>query len=211
MRLSQIDASNIDDHYYLNCDDECYYFFEYTSRRDFSFSRANSIISNLKKKPSNSGRGDYKYKIQAINEVTQMFCGALNQNWLAGATLVPVPGSKADGHPDYDDRIGQICRGLGENLDVRDLVIQSESTTASHEAPNGERVTIEELERIYRIDETLAQPEPSTIAIFDDVLTAGTHYSAMKSTLLRRFPNVNIKGFFVARRVFPDESSVEFL
>jgi len=36
------------------------------------------------------------------------------------------------------------------------------------------------------------------------VLTAGTHFVAMKTTLSRRFPGVSISGFFIARRVFPD-------
>ena len=41
------------------------------------------------------------------------------------------------------------------------------------------------------------------IGIFDDVLTAGTHYRAMAITLGNRFPGIPIFGFFVARRVFP--------
>jgi hypothetical protein len=42
------------------------------------------------------------------------------------------------------------------------------------------------------------------IGIVDDVLTAGTHYCAMKSTLQARFPGVLVVGFFIARRVQPD-------
>lgn len=60
MRLSQIDAASRSDHYHLTDDDECFYFLEYTSGRDYSFSKANGIIANLKKKPSNRDRADYK-------------------------------------------------------------------------------------------------------------------------------------------------------
>ena len=181
----------------------CYYFLEYTSQRDYSFSQANGIISNLKKKPSLSGRADYRHKLRVMREASITFRGALNQDWLAGATLVPVPGSKCRDDPDYDDRMEQICRGIQNGLDVRNLVVQRESTIASHEAGPGNRVTLEKLLDLYEIDETIAAPPPENIGIFDDVLTAGTHFRAMKTVLSRRFPGVPIVGMFIARRVFP--------
>jgi hypothetical protein len=41
------------------------------------------------------------------------------------------------------------------------------------------------------------------------VLTAGTHFVAMRTMLRDRFPQAPIFGFFIARRVFPplDEQS----
>jgi hypothetical protein len=89
--------------------------------------------------------------------------------------------------------------------DVRTLVVQTQSTAASHEAADGERVTVEELLAVYQINEALAAPVPRAIAIVDDVLTAGTHYRAMHIVLSARFPNVPITGLFIARRVFPDD------
>lgn len=203
MRLSRIDDASRHDHFHLMEEDECYYFLEYTSGRDYKFSKANDAISNLKKKPSNRHRQDYKYKIQVIQQASNAFRDALNQDWLRNATLIPVPGSKARNHPDYDDRMEQICRGIQEGLDVRSLVVQRESTVASHEAASGARVTVDELQALYQIDENLALPTPRSIAIFDDVLTAGVHYRAMKSILAHRFPCVPIIGMFIARRVFP--------
>jgi predicted amidophosphoribosyltransferase len=203
MLLSKIDDASRVDHFHLEPDDECYYFLEYTSGRDYSFSKANSAIANLKKKPSNSHRADYRYKLDVIRKASNTFRGALNEDWLRGATLVPVPGSKAIGHVDYDNRIEQICRGIGSNLDVRNLVVQRESTEASHEAIAGARLSVEDLLDIYQIDENIAQPPPTDIAVFDDVLTAGTHFRAMKTLLNRRFPGVRVTGMFIARRVFP--------
>lgn len=203
MRLSQIDDASRRDHHHLTADDICYYFLEYTSGRDYTFSQANGIISNLKKKPSLRGRADYRHKLRVMREASVTFRGALNPDWLADATLVPVPGSKCRDDPDYDDRMEQICRGIQEGLDVRNLVVQRESTTASHEAGAGHRVSLEELLRLYDIDETLAAPPPVSIGVFDDVLTAGTHFRAMKTVLGRRFPGVPIVGLFIARRVFP--------
>jgi hypothetical protein len=45
-------------------------------------------------------------------------------------------------------------------------------------------------------------PAPQAIGIFDDVLTVGTHFVAMKTILARRFPTIPIVGIFIARRVF---------
>jgi predicted amidophosphoribosyltransferase len=64
----------------------------------------------------------------------------------------------------------------------------------------------EEIERLYTIDTNLVQPIPSEIWIFDDVLTAGTHYRAASSILMKTFPGVPISGYFIARRV-PEDSA----
>jgi predicted amidophosphoribosyltransferase len=206
IRLSLIDESNRDDHSRLTAEDNCYFLFEYTSRRGYSFSSTNQLIANLKKKPSTAGQQGYHYKGRAILDCARSLGAALKPTWLSEATLVPTPGSKAHGHPDYDDRIERICRAMRQpQPDVRALVIQTASTTASHEAGDGDRVTVEELLALYRIDESLATPAPKSIAIVDDVLTAGTHYRAMHTVLSARFRTVPIIGLFVARRVFPDD------
>jgi predicted amidophosphoribosyltransferase len=57
------------------------------------------------------------------------------------------------------------------------------------------------LAQYYEIDENLADPEPENIAVFDDILTTGTHFRAAKRVLSERFPNARIFGFFIARRV----------
>lgn len=134
-RLSLIDDSSRGDHHHLTPADNCYYLYEYTSGRNYSFSVTNNLISNLKKKPSQSGQPGYSYKARAIRSSAAALAQALNAGWLASATLVPVPGSKAAGHPDADDRMVRICRLMSNPApDVRALVTQAESTTASHEA-----------------------------------------------------------------------------
>lgn len=208
IRLSLIDESNRDDHARLTTDDTCYYLFEYTSHRGYTFSSTNQLISNLKKKPSTSGQLGYHYKAGAIAKCARQFGAALNPDWLADATLVPVPGSKVRGHPDYDDRIERVCLAIRQPpVDVRLLVFQTQTTVASHEVDDGERVTVDELLEVYSIDESLTMPTPRAIVIVDDVLTAGTHYRAMHVTLSERFPNVPIVGLFIARRVFPAEDT----
>jgi predicted amidophosphoribosyltransferase len=211
VRLSEIDDSNRSGHFHLTAADICYFLYEYTSGHNYEFSGTNSRISNLKKKPSQRGQQHYQYKEGAIRACARDFSQALNAQWLAQATLVPVPGSKAMDHPDHDDRMVRICNGISQPPpDVRLLVLQSQSTNASHEAHEGERVTVEELTDLYSINENIANPAPSAIAIVDDLLTAGTHFRAMKDILTTRFPGVPIIGLFVARRVFPENPFANF-
>ena len=201
-RFQKIDDQNRGDHYHLTDDDECYFLYEYTSGQNYQFSTTNSLISNLKKKPSLAATPQYRYKRQALQTCAAAFGEAINAQWLASATLVPVPPSKARADPEYDDRMLQICRSIptaGFTADVRELVTQIVSLPAAHE---GQRPTIDELLAVYQIDEAQAQPAPQRIGIVDDVLTAGTHYCAMKSTLQARFPGVPVVGFFIVRRVF---------
>jgi hypothetical protein len=205
IRLTEIDETNIGDHARLAGEDGCLYLFEYTSGKNYAFSATNSLISNLKKKPSISSENELYYKNRAINQCAANLRQALNPAWLDTATLVPVPPSKAVDHPDYDRRIERIARLIRPGLDVRLLVTQRESTVAAHEAQAGERVTVDQLLEFYEINETVAAPAPTSIGILDDVLTAGTHFKAMQHVLSARFPGVPIIGLFIARRVFPPD------
>lgn len=149
------------------------------------------------------GTQQYKYKLRAIRECGQHLSGAINHDWLNGATLVPVPPSKVAGDVEYDDRMAEICAAFPAQfaIDVRRLVVQTQSTDAAHESDH--RPSVDELLALYDIDEALTAPTPTRIAIIDDVLTAGTHYRAMHIKLAARFPGVPLVGMFIARRIFP--------
>jgi hypothetical protein len=209
IRLQLIDDSNREDHNRLTLADQCYYLFEYTSRRGFGFSQTNQLISNLKKSPRRANLPDYHYKRRAIRECSSCLGTTLNDDWLRNATLIPIPPSKAVGHPEYDPRITEICNGIAKpyRVDVRELVRQNQSTAAAHESED-HRQSVEDLLAIYEIDEVLTMPVPTAIGIVDDVLTAGTHFRAMQVRLSERFPGVP-NGFFIARRVFPDDLTTE--
>lgn len=202
LRLTQIDDSNRDIHPRLSVDDACVFLFEYTSGKRWDFSSTNGFISTLKRKPGQKGQ---YYKDQAIAKCAAIFRATLSQQWLQIGTLVPVPPSKAAGHPEYDNRMERICRLIQPGLDVRSLVLQRSSTAAAHEVAAGQRPTVEDLVANYLIDEATIEPTPRSIAIVDDVLTAGTHFKAMKAVLSARWPGIPIFGVFVARRIFPDQ------
>jgi predicted amidophosphoribosyltransferase len=203
-RFRKIDDHNRSDHYHLDAADECYFLYEYTSGQNYQYSSTNSLISNLKKKPSLKGMAQYRYKLRAIEQCAKLLGSGINAQWLNGATLIAVPPSKERSDPEYDDRILQICRAIpaaGFNVDVRETVRATKSLPAAHE---GHRPTVDDLLAVYAIDEAQAQPTPRRIGVVDDVLTAGTHFCAMKRILNGRVPRVPIVGFFVARRILPN-------
>jgi hypothetical protein len=207
VRLIRVDALILDnqDHYYLDRDDQCYFIGEYTARRGYKFSGTNQLISNLKKSPQFRGTNQWYWKEQAIVQAGRLLRTVLtvgqNEDLLRETTLVPVPPSKAQGDPLYDDRmlrvLGELSRGL--DLDVRELVLQRRSTPAAHE--RDDRPTPEELAANYYINDECREPVPTNVVICDDLLTSGSHFKAMQSILGDAFPNLPIAGVFIARRV----------
>ena len=203
LRLTKIDESLRELHFHLSEDDSCYFLYEYTAGQGFRYSATNQLIANIKKSPLTCGTRQWAYKTRDIGRCSDDLTLALPEDVIERLTFVPIPPSKARDHAEYDDRMRRICEGIDDEVDVRDLVYQTQSTRASHE--NDDRVTVDELMEVYAIDEALCDPPPTAIAIVDDVITAGTHFRAMSDTLRARFPNAQIIGLFIARRVFPDE------
>jgi predicted amidophosphoribosyltransferase len=210
IRFRKIDALTLPDHTRLTAEDVCLFLIEKTSHRDYSFSPANQLIANIKRNPATSSPGALRHKNQDMKKCSMALKHALNGDWLQDAVLIPVPPSKAINHPEYDDRMETICRQIGPEVDVRNLVKQNASMVASHERAPGERPTVEELLAVYSIEENLVNGDPKYIGIVDDVLTAGTHYRAMHTILSNRFTNAKIAGIFVARRIFPDDQGAGF-
>jgi predicted amidophosphoribosyltransferase len=188
----------------LSADDECYFLREYTSHQGYQASATNQLISNLKKSVERQGMYEYRYKLQAIQIAGNELRAALNDEWLNIATLVPIPPSARRDDPLYDDRITRIIRVMTRSLDadVRELIRQVRSSTPAHLSGDC-RPSVQEILENYEIDETVAEPPPTSIGLFDDILTAGSHFRAAKLLLQLRFPGVPVIGVFIARRIFP--------
>jgi hypothetical protein len=201
-RLTRIDELTRGDHTFLEAEDECLFFGEYTARKGWSFSETNKLVLNFKKPVARRGRSEWSYKIRAVHEVAGAFSTNIGKAF-SSITLVPVPPSKVKTDPEYDDRMMDMLRALrppqGITPDVRELVIQTHSMAAAHESAN--RPPPGEWENVYAIDETLAQNEPTWIGIIDDLLVTGCRFRAMSNVLKRRFPAARITGLFIARRV----------
>jgi hypothetical protein len=207
-RLTKIDALTLGDHSYLTGDDTCYFLGEYTARKGYAFSATNNLVLNFKKSLEKRGRPEWQYKDRAIFTAAAAMRGALNAEWLNMATLVPIPPSKAKGDPLHDDRLIRMLRALRSTpaLDIRELLVQTQSTEAVHD--QAQRPRPEDIEQLYQVPASLRAPAPHVIGLFDDVLTTGAHFKAAQSVLRRTFPNVQIIGVFIARRV-PDSANIE--
>lgn len=201
-KMKEFDEETRPDHYHLSADDDCYFFIEYTARKPYNYSDANGFIKNFKKAPSKRGTYEWRHKIRAIEVAAETLRAELPEDWLEHSTFVPIPPSKASDDPEYDDRMSQVLGKLGANVDVRELVYQSDSMSATHVSE--QRHSVEELIEAYEIDEDKVRPKPKHIVIVDDMMTAGAHFKAMHRVLQKRFPGVPISGVFLARRVFPE-------
>ena len=182
-------------------DDSCFFLGEYTARGGYAYSVTNDLIHNFKKPPDRRGRPEWQYKERDIRRAAAAFRHALGEE-PPPLTLVPVPPSKARDDPLYDDRVTRMLQAIwpGQQVDIRELIVQTESTPAAHAAVVG-RPGPSEIQDRYEVDEALTVPAPIAIAIVDDVLTTGAHFRAAQVVLGRRFPEATIVGLFIARRV----------
>jgi hypothetical protein len=198
-RIVSIDDLTRKDHCYLTSNDNCYFFGEYTARKGYGYSETNGLIHNLKKKPDRRGKPEWQHKLNAIARVATLFKTSIKPDFLTSVTFVPMPPSKTPDHPDFDDRMHDILKSLGNNLDIRNILKIKHSVEASH--LSAQRPTIDDLYDLMHLDDSLKEPAPSNIIVCDDVLTTGAHFIAAKRHLSRAFPNTTISGFFIARRV----------
>ena len=207
-RLTKVDDLIRPDHSHLTGADACYFIGEYTAYRGYAHSDTNRLIFNFKKTMDRRGRAEWRYKEQAIQTAAAAFRRALAPKDLDRLTFVPVPPSKARGDPLHDDRLTRMLGAIQPKppLDIRELIVQTESTAAVHAGDR--RPAPERIEALYRIDETLTGPVRDIIAVVDDILTTGAHFRAAKSVLSARFPGVAIIGLFIARRV-PNTVAIE--
>lgn len=201
LRLTKIDDLTRRDHRHLTPEDRCFFLGEYTARTGYAFSETNNLILNFKKSPARRGLPEWRHKDAAICKVAEMFRDALPEDWLTTVTLVPIPPSKTKGDPLYDDRMLRMLQTLGHGLevDIRELVLQCENMGAAHNSDD--RPSPQDLVRSYGINEMVAEPPPTEVALFDDLLTTGAHFKAAQAMIENHYPGVPTVGIFIARRV----------
>ena len=205
-RLSRVDRRSREDHPFLLDDDACCFLGEYTPGRGYAFSPTNDLLLNFKKPVHRRRRREWSHKLRAIQAAAEAFRTALDSTMLSSVTFVPIPPSRTRDHPLHDNRLTQMLRAIRPEpaLDVRELIVQAIDMPAAHSVtfrPGPQFIAAH-----YHLDEGLASPRPSAIAIVDDLLTTGAHFRAAKSVLTARFPGVPVLGLFIARRV-PDRAT----
>lgn len=206
-KLQKLDELTLRDHPFLQDDDLCYYFGEYTGGgQGFAYSNFNSLILNFKKDPSKEGTFEWDYKLGAIETIATGFVDIFKKiSRIQHITLVPIPPSKMKNNPKYDDRILKMLRRveekLGKKLDIRELIISRQDREPLHKGET--RLTPPELRKYLEFNRDVFDPVPQEILLIDDVLTNGTHFRAMKDMITQEFPAVRVTGLFISRRIFP--------
>lgn len=192
-RFTEIDELTRPDHYWLTDDDRRYFPGECAAREGYAYSETNQRILNFKKSLDRQGKPEWQYKQSALRQTAAAFRRALGKDPPAHV-FVPMPPSKAGDNPLHDDRVTRMLLAIwpGQSADVRELIVQLESTDAAYERPV--RPTPEELQAAYRIDESLVAPEPRIVAIVDDLLTTGAHFRAASSVLPHASPRFRSSG-----------------
>jgi hypothetical protein len=208
-RLTLIDDTNRDQHVFLLPGDKCYFFGEYFAYRGYSGGGTNQLIFNYKCEPSkavaNPARGGHKAR--AITTIANGLRRAIPQESVERRTWVPIPPSKATDDPEYDNRLLRtlMLAFQGYNADIRELLRQTVTTQADHNA--GNRLTPDQLHGLLEINAAALAIRPlrETIVLFDDVLTTGKHFKCCERRLRDVVPAaIPILGVFVARRILPD-------
>ena len=206
-RLTRIDDLTRGDHWYLRRTDVCHYMGQYTAGKGFAYSATNSLILDFKMPVSRAGRRHCLPKEDAIASAAAALRRVMPASLLDRAVFVPVPPSKAKDDDGYDDRLVRMLRAVrpGRPLDVRELIVQTRSVEATHQ--RSARWRASDIEELYRIDEAQEAPGPGVVAVVDDLLTSGAHFRAAQRVLSRRFPDIDVVGLFLARRV-PEAAGV---
>ena len=192
-------------HYYLTDQDTCLFWGEYTARAGYNHSTTNSIITNLKKKPSTRGTGQWQYKVTEIARVARVMKAAINPEALPRLTFVPIPPSKMVGDAEYDDRMSQIARQISPS-GTRELIRAIVPRVARHTGDN--KHDPDQLRATLQIEESQCEPAPTHVFLIDDVITTGCGFKVCKQMLTERFPAVKVTAMFVARRALPPSENI---
>ena len=203
VRLLIMDRLIRQDHSFITEEDECYFLMEYIGRGGFDASPVNDFISNLKMSVKQKNPKRLYHKNRAISDAGILLREALEH--FRDNTFVPVPPSKKKDDPEYDDRLMRILAAANNPpaVDIRELIFQTESYESAH--CREDRPRSEYYHSIYQVYVDKVEPRPSAVVIFDDMVTAGSHYMAMKKKIIEVYgPDMPIKGLFLTRRIFSE-------
>ena len=200
-RLTAINDLTRGGHWYLRRTDVCRYLGAYAAGKGAAHSATNRLILDFKKPVSRRRGRNPPQKDKAIAAAAAALRRALEASLLDRAVFVPVPPSKTRDDDGYDDRLVHMLRAVRPErpLDVRELIVQTRSVEPTHR--RSARLRASDIEAMYGIDEALAMPEPGVVVVVDDLLTSGAHFRAAQRVLSRRFPDIDVVGLFLARRV----------
>ena len=208
-RLLRLDELTRLEHGCIAADDVCFHLWERVTGGSYAEHPTNQLIMNLQISMSalraNSRRAFYKE--EAIRYAANALSRTVPTDFFQNSTWIPIPPSAIKGDPEYDSRLINVLRSVWPRIpDFRELVVQTVNHTSREK-----NLAPETRATDYAIDETVFEPAPTSVVIFDDMLAGGSHFKAMQMVLERRFPGVQTCGVFLARAVRPNLPSITLL
>ncbi len=203
MRLSALDCTHFR---FLTPADSCAHYGDYTAGGGFRASETNQQILNLKKGPTAS-QAELRWKTRAVaywGDVILNSAGLDLDRCARDVTFVPIPCSKPQGHPEYDDRMFRVMTHVSQRragIDVRPLLRQTAARDAQHQ---GNRSDPAGIASTLSVDQRcLALPLRPIIIVVDDVITRGASFAAAKGILSQLNGVQAVHGMFLARTIRP--------
>jgi len=136
---------------------------------------------------------------QAIGEIIAQ--NSIIENFLQGATLVPIPGSTLVKSPETLRVPLEICNemvNVNKSLQICDCLIRHTPIRKSHLLYNAQtRPTVQEHLNTIKLNDQIVYTD--TIILVDDVLTMGATALACSKILQERYPTKIIKIFALLR------------
>ena len=186
-------------HWVKKDEDLLYYLGEYESEGN---SKAdNSLVRNFKK-TLDRPKTEQNYKKEAIERITHCLNKCIPK--ADKLIFIPIPPSKSENDDLFDDRMVRVLKAwkqMNPNVKYIDCLRFDGKLKASHMSSN-DRPNINTLYDHLSFSGQESQIDPSsTIIIFDDMLTTGAHYLAVKKKLKEKYPKNIFKGVFIFRRI----------
>lgn len=199
-KLTQLDRFILgqQEHSCLSLHDTCFYLWERISKARFDQHPTNQLISNLKIDTKFRNADRWYWKEEAIKYAASALAVSIPNDWKDICTFVPMPPSIPKGDKRHDSRILDILKAVRNPglSDIRELVLQNVETQSGEK----EVTPAQRMER-YDIDLDLVEPEPTTLIVFDDMISGGSHFKAVQMLLQCAFPSTPIWGLFLARAI----------
>jgi predicted amidophosphoribosyltransferase len=200
-RLLKVDALTRREHFHLTDDDDCHFLWEWDGA-PYAESATTDFIGNFQKDPRFRHTSSWRYKEEAIRHAALAVAKTVLSEWKT-SIFVPVPPSRIKDDPRHDSRLLDTLRLAHPAIaEAHELVVQLVNTESKQK-----HITPTNRARNWRLDIESFNHFPRHFVVFDDLLTGGSHFSAMKIVLSREFSGVPVSGLFLARRVLPTQVS----
>jgi len=211
MPLSKLETWEYNKKPLLNqAEDICYYIWKYNPNSEVNES-VHSFVKNFKRNPQELQGNTFfpKYKSQSINKAAHelsLICNRLeDNNKFKDSIWLPIPPSKSKADPLYDDRLVKVLESINSSfrLKFHDIFSTINSTESSHKSNERDvQLKIDNITCNSHGIELLKNN--ANFIVFDDIITSGASFKALKTIIQSNNPDANVIGLFLCKTYYPN-------